>query len=64
MIRNEPEDYVVRSLGVSAKFSRGRGAPFTITESTDGVRLQIYLWQVVEKIDIQCFLTTGMPPTS
>jgi hypothetical protein len=22
-----------------------------ITESTDGVRLQIYLWQVVEKID-------------
>jgi len=37
--------------GVSAKFSRGRGAPFSITESTDGVRLQIYLWQVVEKID-------------
>jgi hypothetical protein len=51
MIRNEPEDYVVRSLGVSAKFSRVRGAPFSITESTDGVRLQIYLWQVVEKID-------------
>ena len=60
MIRNEPEDYVVRSLGVSAKFSKGRGAQFTITESTDGVRLQvsfgnetalIYLWQVVEKID-------------
>ena len=60
MIRNEPEGYVVRSLGVSAKFSRGRGAQFTITESTDGVRLQvsfgnetalIYLWQVVEKID-------------
>jgi hypothetical protein len=60
MIRNEPEDYVVRSLGVSTKFSRGRGAQFIITESTDGVRLQvsfgnetalIYLWQVVEKID-------------
>jgi hypothetical protein len=60
MIRNERADYAVRSLGVSAKVSRGRGAQFTITESTDGVRLQvsfgnetalIYLWQVVEKMD-------------
>jgi hypothetical protein len=43
-------------LGVSARLSRGRGAQFTITESTDGVRLQvsfgdetarIYLWQIV-----------------